>query len=138
MSFSLEPRTGWSCPIRVDKPFLRKSLCVFGTKEPFALVLTSHHQKGQTFIAIHRDNRPQLLLENKTGITLFCAQTLGGNEVASETQHFRWNCRLAKMASVFYTMPLLQEKFPELPQNNFAEKIALAADPESKYSCYVQ
>lgn len=132
MSFSLEPQSGWSCPIRVDKLFLRRSLCVIGQEEPVALVVTSHQHKGQTFVAIHRDERPQLLLENKTDTVLFCAQSLGGGEVASEAQHFRWNCKLPKARALFYTMSGLQEKFPELPQNNFSEKIALAVESESK------
>lgn len=137
MSFSLESTCGWSCPIRVDKTFLRKSVCVFGKEEPLALVLTAHHSKGQTYVAIHKDDRPQMLLENRTGAILFCAQSVEKNEVASETQHFRWNCKLPTMATVFYTMPLLKDKFPELPQNNYAEKIALATDPESKLVNYI-
>lgn len=133
MTFSLEPRSGWSCPVRVDKPFLRKSLCVFGKEEPLAIVLTSHHNNGQTYVAIHRDDRPQLWLENKTDTVLLCSQSVNGGGVASEAQHFRWNCKLPKLGNVFYTMPILSETFPELPQNNYAEKIALAVDPESKY-----
>lgn len=132
MAFSLDPRSGWSCPVRVDKPFLRKPVSLRGKGEPLAIVLTSYQHKDQTYVAVHRDERPQLLIENKTGVVMFCGQSLGADGVAAETQHFRWNCKLPSVGSIFYTMPLLKDKFPELPQNNYTEKIALAIDTESK------
>lgn len=135
MSFSLDPRSGWSCPVRVDKPFLRKPICLLGKDEPLATVLTSYQHKGQTYVAVHRDDRPQLLIENKTDVVMFCGQSLGVAGIAAETQHFRWHCKLPRMGSIFYTMPLLKDKFPELPQNNYAEKVTLAVDSESK-NCY--
>lgn len=137
MSFSLDPQSGWSCPVRVDKPFLRRSLCVFGRETPLPLVLTSYQSKGQTYLAIHRDDRPQLFIENRTDTVMFCAQSIGGSNVVTESQHLKWNCRLPKKTSVFYTVPLQQEKFPELPQDNFAEKIALAIDSESKFFKFI-
>lgn len=132
MAFSVKPELGWSCPIRVDKPLLRKSFCVVSEEYPIPLVLTSQEHKGQIFVAIHNDNRPQIFIENKTPAILFCAQSLGEDNVATEVQHFKWHCRVGSFGSVYYTMPFLSEKFPELPQNNFSEKIALACDPESK------
>lgn len=131
MAFCVRPELGWSCPIRVDKPLLRKSFCVANEEHPIPLVLTSQEHKGQTFLAIHNDNRPQIFIENKTPATLFCAQSLG-DYVATEVQHFKWHCHVASFRSIYYTMPFMSEKFPELPQNNFSEKIALACDPESK------
>ncbi|XP_074031826.1 vacuolar protein sorting 13B isoform X2 [Leptinotarsa decemlineata] len=131
VSFSIQPHLGWSCPLRVDKPFLRKSTCIKSSNFPIPIVLTCQEYKGQTFIAIHNDTRPQLFIENRTGATLFCAQGLGEGRVATEVKHFRWHCKIENSSCQYYTMPFLSEKFPELPQNNFSEKISIACDPES-------
>lgn len=133
MSFCIQPSYGWSCPIQVDKPLMRKSFCILAKDHSIPVVLTSQEHKGQTFLSIHQDNRPQLYIENKTCTTLFCAQALAQGKVADETQHFKWHCKLPSYRNFYYTMPFLSEKFPELPQDNFTEKICLASDPESKY-----
>nr|CAI5821779.1 unnamed protein product [Callosobruchus analis] len=149
----------WSCPIRVDKPLLRKSFAL-RTAECYSVpvVLTSQDNKGQIYLTLHEDDRPQLFLENTTGATLFVAQAtgLGGAvKVAEECQHFRWRCRVGNMEKTYYTMPGVSEKFPDLPpapaaspgaatsssstaaaaaaaSDTFGDKIAIACDPESE------
>ncbi|CAG9819390.1 unnamed protein product [Phaedon cochleariae] len=131
ISFSVQPDLGWSCPLRVDKPFLRKSFCIASTDHPIPVVLTCQEHKGQTFLAVHNDTTPQLFIENKTGTTMFCAQSLEEGRVAKEAQHFKWYCRIDNLTYRYYTMPVLSDKFPEMPQKMFSEKIVLACDPES-------
>ncbi|KAJ8927596.1 hypothetical protein NQ314_019923, partial [Rhamnusium bicolor] len=130
IAFCIKPELGWSCPMRVDKPLLRKSFCVMSDEQPIPVVLTSQEHGGKIFLSIHNDSRPQMLIENKTAMTLFCAQSLGEDDVAAEAKHFRWHCQVKHFNSMYYTMPVLSEKFPELPHNNYIEKIALACDPE--------
>ncbi|XP_072392830.1 intermembrane lipid transfer protein VPS13B [Diabrotica undecimpunctata] len=129
-SFCLSADVGWSCPIRVDKPFLRKAFCVTSASHPLAFVLTCQEHKGQLFLSLHNDTRPQVLISNRTGTTFYCGQSLKEGEVVDEVQNFRWFSKIGPHQDQYYNMPNISEKFPELPQYQFSEKIALAIEPD--------
>ncbi|VEN36376.1 unnamed protein product [Callosobruchus maculatus] len=101
MSFSLGG-DHWSCPIRVDKPLLRKSFAVrTGEGCSVPVVLTSQDCKGGSggpiYLTLHEDDAPQLFIENTTGAALYVAQATGNMERA------------------YYTTPGVSDKFPDLP-----------------------
>ncbi|XP_056633940.1 intermembrane lipid transfer protein VPS13B isoform X1 [Diorhabda sublineata] len=131
LSFCVSSDLGWSCPVRVDKTFLKRSICITSTTHPIPAVLTCQEHKGQLYISLHNDPRPQLLIINKTGVTFYCAQSLTEYEVIEETQHFKWYCKIAPHKDQYYNMSLLSDKFPELPQFHYTEKLALASESDN-------
>ncbi|XP_050295994.1 intermembrane lipid transfer protein VPS13B [Anthonomus grandis grandis] len=127
VSFSADPELGWSSPISVDKPLIRKAFALSCKGVSMPVVLTAQEQKGQIFLSLHNDPRPQLLIDNKTNVDFYCGQSLPDDSgVYKESEHFNWICKLNSHFSTYYSMPKLSEKFPELPQVYFAEKISLA------------
>lgn len=69
---------------------------------------------------------------------MFFAQSSGNddNEVETDCQHFKWVCSVEDGNSCYYTMPGYSEKFPDMPQNSFEEKIVIASDPQGKKESY--
>lgn len=93
--------------------------------------MTSQERQGQIFLSLFHDNCPQTLIENKSLVTLFCGQAVGeGGAAVPESKNFKWVSRLECGACTYYTMPFVSEKFPELPQTCFSEKIVFAVDPK--------
>ncbi|CAG9862164.1 unnamed protein product [Phyllotreta striolata] len=131
MSFCTDETSGWSCPIRVDRPFLRKSFCITATPHPIAALLTCQEHKGQLVLSLFNDNYPQTLIANSTGRTILCGQSAKDGSVAEESQHFNWNCRIQDNEEMYYSMPLLGEKFPELPQYHFPEHFRFACESQN-------
>nr|CAH7751442.1 unnamed protein product [Callosobruchus chinensis] len=159
MSFSIgdskKCNDHWSCPVRVDKPLLRKSFSLRTTEcYSVPVVLTSQDNKGQIYLTLQEDDRPQLFLENTTGATLFVGQATGNYD-----QLYVWCYRVGNMERTYYTMPGVSEKFPDLPPppttsagasssasmaaaaaaaaaatDNFGDSIAIACDPESDFN----
>ncbi|XP_066257341.1 intermembrane lipid transfer protein VPS13B isoform X1 [Euwallacea similis] len=129
-AFSVNPCQGWSCPLRVDKPMLRKPICLLGDAGLcIPGVVTAQEVKGQIYLALHNDPRPQLFIENTTNASFYCGQSLPDDSiVVSECEHFRWNCKIPPVSGTYYNMPAISEKFPELPQIYFPEKISLSYD----------
>ncbi|XP_076265664.1 vacuolar protein sorting 13B isoform X3 [Rhynchophorus ferrugineus] len=126
MIFSVDPTLGWSSPIRVDKPLMRKSFSVQNQNLSIPAVLTAQEIKGQIYLAIHNDPRPQVFIENKTKVNFYCGQALpDDSDVVKESDHFRHAYKIRSMSSVYYNMPGISEKFPELPQTYFSEKLSL-------------
>ncbi|CAG9772920.1 unnamed protein product [Ceutorhynchus assimilis] len=135
ISFSVNPAAGWSCPIRVDKPLLRKAFAVQNNQTSMPVVLTAQEIKGQVFLALHNDPRPQIFIENKTNVLFYCGQTLPDEtSVVAESEHFKWNCILPSLSGTYYNMPAISQKFPELPQVYFAEKLSLAYESQLEWS----
>ncbi|XP_060527776.1 intermembrane lipid transfer protein VPS13B isoform X2 [Cylas formicarius] len=133
IAFSLDQDLGWSCPIRVDKTLIRKSTAIMSHDVSVPVVLTSQEIKGQIYMAIQYDPRPQLYIENRTAVSFYCGQAFPDDSgVTKESEHFRWHCRARGNSSVYYTMPVLSEKFPELPQVNYQEKLSLAFDDDDE------
>lgn len=134
ISFAVNAKFGWSCPVRVDKSLIRRSLSIQTENTSLPFVLTSHEYRGQTFLAIHHDAHPQMLIENKCGVKFFCAQ-IASNEnstLVTDCQHFNWMCGVDMDSSCYYTMPGVSEKFPDISPNGYPDKIALSTDPEGK------
>ncbi|XP_045475296.1 vacuolar protein sorting-associated protein 13B [Harmonia axyridis] len=131
MVFSLKPALGWSKPIRVDEVFIRKTISLMTDVEPVPLAITSYDNKGQHFIGVHHDTRPQIYIENCSGVTLYCAQLKDGEEfdVFEETEHFRWYCEIIDGGSNYYSMMGLIDKFPEIPTQSHKENLVFSKDP---------
>lgn len=109
---------------------MKKSFLIVVFKIP--VVLTSQEHKGQIYLSIHNDPKPQIYIENKSQIDLFCGQSLGDeNNIVEETKHFRWYCKINGDSTKYYSLPLLAEKFPELPNQNQTEMIVFASDSGS-------
>ncbi|XP_017781523.1 PREDICTED: vacuolar protein sorting-associated protein 13B [Nicrophorus vespilloides] len=132
VSFASNGSHNWSCPIRVDKMLVRRSVSIQTEEMSVPVVLISQEHKGQTFISLHQDFNPQLLVENQSGTKIYCAQS-GAEQgtIFSDCEHFSWICSVDDGKSCYYTMPVIAEKFPDLPQQNYYETLVFASDPES-------
>lgn len=138
VSFAINIKFGWSCPVRVDKNLVRRSLSMKTDSMSVPFVITSHEYRGQTFLAIHHDAHPQMLIENKCGVKFYCAQ-IASNEnstLVMDCQHFNWICGVDIDSNCYYTMPGVSEKFPDISPNGYPDKIALSTDPEGKFICF--
>lgn len=95
------------------------------------LAITSHDNKGQNFIGIHHDTRPQIYIENNSGTTLYCAQPKETEdfEVMEETEHFMWYCEIKDGGSNYYSMISFTEKFPDIPPQSGKENLVFSKDP---------
>lgn len=63
-----------------------------------------------------------------TDSSILCGQSVQDG-VADESAHFNWHCKIRCKHKKYYNMPLLGEKFPELPQYHFPEQLSLSRDP---------
>ncbi|KAL3269016.1 hypothetical protein HHI36_008100 [Cryptolaemus montrouzieri] len=131
MAFSLEPSLGWSKPLRVDEIFVRKTISVMSEVEPIPLAVTSYDIKGQLFIGVHHDTRPQIFIENDCDVTLYCGQSREGEDlgVLPEVEHFKWFCEIKNGGSNYYSMTGLIDKFPDIAPNSVHENLVFAKDP---------
>ncbi|XP_044753199.1 vacuolar protein sorting-associated protein 13B isoform X2 [Coccinella septempunctata] len=131
MVFSLNPALGWSKPIRVDEFFVRKTISLISETEPVPLAITSFEGKSQNFISVHHDTRPQIYIENNSGVTLYCAQSSEGegSEIMEETEHFKWFCEIKDGNSNYYSMMSFTDKFPDIPPQANKENLVFAKDP---------
>lgn len=96
------------------------------------LVLVSQEHKGQIYLSLHHDLHPQLMIENKCGVKLFCAQFSEEKpaSIISDCKHLKWLCSIDNESVNYYTMPDLCGKFLETLQCSNSENIAFASDPE--------
>lgn len=135
IAFTTDLKLGWSCPVRVDKNLIRRSLAIRTESSSIPFVITSHEYKGQTFLAVHHDSHPQLLIENRCGMKLYCAQVSSNesNALIMDCQHFNWLCGVDSDDSCYYTMPGISEKFPDITPNGYPDHITLSMDPEGKF-----
>lgn len=132
ITFTVNADCEWSCPVRVDKNLLRKSLSVQTENSSVPFVITSHEYKGQTFLFLHHDSHPQMLIENHCGVKIFCAQ-IESNEnstLIADCQHLNWLCGVGLFSNCYYTMPSISEKFPDISPGDYPDKIVLSTDPE--------
>ncbi|KAK9889546.1 hypothetical protein WA026_006901 [Henosepilachna vigintioctopunctata] len=131
MLFSGDPSSGWSKPIRVDDAFTRKTVSITADAEPIPLAITSHIHNGQHFISIQHDARPQLYIDNISGVNLYCAQAREGEEsgAVEEAEHFTWFCEIKNGESNYYSMSSLTAKFPEIPVHPIRENLVFTKDP---------
>lgn len=125
---------GWCCPINIIKQFGRRSFTIPVKVDDKckdmneAFVLSIQELNGQTFLHVHRDAHPQMMIHNKCSFKLLCAQGPAGNDssVVSETTHIDWLCEVHPNKSSFYSLPYISKQFPnigkpvEMPQLVFA------------------
>ncbi|KAI4462018.1 vacuolar protein sorting-associated protein 13b [Holotrichia oblita] len=152
ISFSASSTSSWSCPVQVDKNFTRRSIAIQQDKKSvniydyfrnfnkelnalflqIPLVLVSQEYKGQIYLSLHHDLHPQLMIENKCGVKLFCAQFSEEKPVSiiNDCKHLKWLCSIDNESISYYTMPDLCGKFLETLQCSNSENIAFASDPE--------
>ncbi|KAF5296670.1 hypothetical protein FQR65_LT10210 [Abscondita terminalis] len=136
IAISVNPDYEWSCPMRVDKDFIRRNVAVEAENQSIPVVLTSQHYKGQIYLSLYNDFYPQLLIENKSGAKLFFAQAAKSEPVSAviDCQHFRWTCCVENSRASYYTTPGYGEKFPEISQEIKVEQLIIAFDSED--SCF--
>ena len=101
----------WSRPVRLlpDKD-QRQCLSVPAAttgeaSAPLALLILSHRQEGQVFVAFTVDEWPQLCLENRLEVAVACREA-GGNQMVV----------VSPGETVYYTMQWLEEGFPYVEQ----------------------
>lgn len=122
---TLDRRCSWSCPIRIDN-LVRKSISIIGPMKNIPLVVIAQELKGQTYLSVHHDYHPQLLLENKCSAPIYCSQygTIE-KDIIKDNVLFNWMCKVPKDSEVYYTLPTIGEKFPDITTNG-CENIVIA------------
>ncbi|EZA51369.1 Vacuolar protein sorting-associated protein 13B [Ooceraea biroi] len=112
ISLSLGHR--WSCPIRVDQPMSRKSVAIPNGSSSMPVIVTTQEDKGITFIVIHSDDHPQLLIENACGFKILLGQAdESGNEILSDSAHFTWICEVDSGGTFHYSLPCVSNRLPD-------------------------
>ncbi|XP_020300480.1 vacuolar protein sorting-associated protein 13B isoform X2 [Pseudomyrmex gracilis] len=112
VSFSLGHR--WSCPIRVDQTMSRKSVAIPNGSSSMPIIVTTQEDKDITFIVIHVDDHPQLLIENACGFKVLLGQAdESGNKILSDSAHFSWICEIDSGATFHYSLPCVSSRLPD-------------------------
>ncbi|XP_050449510.1 intermembrane lipid transfer protein VPS13B isoform X1 [Cataglyphis hispanica] len=112
VSFSLGHR--WSCPIRVDQAMSRKSVAIPNGSSTMPVIVTTQEDKGTTFVVIHSDDHPQLLIENACGFKILLGQAdEKGNEILPDSVHFTWMCEVDSGAIFHYSLPCISNRLPD-------------------------
>lgn len=94
-------------------------------------MLTCTELDGQSVLSIHQDNHPQLEIRNNSGIKLFFVQCEKYEKtVINDCEHFNWICSVENGRKMFYTLPLVSNKFPEIHSQVSNDFIIIASDPE--------
>lgn len=128
---TIDKKCSWSCPVRVDRGLIRKNISFYGTMKNIPLLIIGQESKGQIYISIHHDHRPQLLIENKCSSMIFCAQYGPDNSIVKDNAHFNWTCSVPMEREVYYSLPSVGEKFPEIVPFE-PENIVIAVPSSSK------
>lgn len=104
----------WSCPIRVDQAMSRKSVVIPNGSFTTPVIVTTQEDKGSTFIVIHSDDHPQLLIENACGFKILLGQAdEKENEILSDSAHFTWICEVDSGAMSHYSLPCASNRLPD-------------------------
>ncbi|EFN66110.1 Vacuolar protein sorting-associated protein 13B [Camponotus floridanus] len=112
ISLSLGHR--WSCPIRVDQAMSRKSVAIPNGSSTMPVIVTTQEDKGTTFIVIHADDHPQLLIENACGFKILLGQANEkGSEILPDSVHFTWMCEVDSGATSHYSLPCVSNRLPD-------------------------
>ncbi|XP_032691389.1 vacuolar protein sorting-associated protein 13B isoform X2 [Odontomachus brunneus] len=112
ISFSLGHR--WSCPIRVDQAMSRRSVTIPNGCASMPVIVTTQEDKGTTFIVVHTDNHPQLLIENACCFKILLGQAdESSNEILSDSAHFTWICEVDSGATSHYSLPCVSNRLPD-------------------------
>ncbi|XP_076241466.1 vacuolar protein sorting 13B [Calliopsis andreniformis] len=106
----------WSCPVRVDQGMSRKCVAVPNGSNTMPVVITTQEDKGTTYIMIHEDHHPQLLIENTCAFKILLGQaTETAEEIIPDTQHFTWICEVESNATCHYSLPSISNRLPDAP-----------------------
>jgi len=104
----------WSCPIRVDQAMSRKSVVIPNGSSTMPVIVTTQEDKGITFVVIHSDDHPQLLIENACGFKILLGQAdEKGNEILPDSAHFTWICEIDSGATSHYSLPCVSNRLPD-------------------------
>lgn len=112
ISFSLGQR--WSCPIRVDQAMSRRSMAIPNGYTSIPVIVTTQEDKGTTFIMVHIDDHPQLLIENACCFKILLGQAdESSNEILPDSVHFTWICEIDSGATFHYSLPCVSNRLPD-------------------------
>lgn len=118
----------WSCPIRVDQGMSRKCVAIPNGSNTMPVVITTQEDKGTTYIMIHVDYHPQLLIENTCAFKILLGQA---NETAEgiipNTYHFTWICEVESNATCHYSLPSISSRLPDTPVTNASNILLFSA-----------
>ncbi|OAD58896.1 Vacuolar protein sorting-associated protein 13B [Eufriesea mexicana] len=109
----------WSCPIRVDQGMSHKCVAIPNGSTTMPVVITIQEDKSTTYIMIHIDYHPQLLIENTCAFKILVGQA---NETADgilpDASHFTWICEIESNATSHYSIPSISNRLPDAPVTN--------------------
>ncbi|XP_071652871.1 intermembrane lipid transfer protein VPS13B isoform X2 [Temnothorax longispinosus] len=104
----------WSCPIRVDQAMSRKSVVIPNGSSTMPVIVTTQEDRGSTYVVIHSDDHPQLLIENACGFKILLGQAdERGNEILPDSAHFAWICEVDSGATSHYSLPCVSNRLPD-------------------------
>lgn len=112
VSFSLGHK--WSCPIRVDQAMSRRSVAIPNGCASMPVIVTTQEDKGTTFIVVHTDDHPQLLIENACCFKILLGQAdESSNDILPDSAHFMWICEVDSGATSHYSLPCVSNRLPD-------------------------
>nr|XP_031825790.1 vacuolar protein sorting-associated protein 13B isoform X2 [Nomia melanderi] len=118
----------WSCPIRVDQGMSRKCVAIPNGSTTMPVVITTQEDKGTTYIMIHVDHHPQLLIENTCAFKILLGQANETGEVITpDTSHFTWTCEVESGASCHYSIPSISNRLPDAPVSTASNVLLFSA-----------
>ncbi|XP_011140226.1 vacuolar protein sorting-associated protein 13B [Harpegnathos saltator] len=131
VSLSLGHR--WSCPIRMDQAMSRRSVTIPNGNASVPVIVTTQEDKGTTFIVVHIDDHPQLLIENACCFKILLGQAdESNNKILPDSAHFAWICEVDSEASSYYSLPCVSNRLPDTTVFN-ASNILLFCTVEPPY-----
>ncbi|XP_046469502.1 intermembrane lipid transfer protein VPS13B isoform X2 [Neodiprion pinetum] len=126
VSLSLGHR--WSCPIRVDQGMSRRCLAIPNGSATMPIVVTTQEDKGTTYITIHVDKHPQLLISNGCNFKILLGQANADlTGILAEIPHFSWICEIESGGSCHYSLPAIGSRLPDSPALSTTPLLLLSA-----------
>ncbi|KAI4504385.1 hypothetical protein M0802_000856 [Mischocyttarus mexicanus] len=130
ISLSLGHR--WSCPIKIDQTMSRKCVAIPNGSTTMSVVLTIQEDKGTSYIMVHIDNHPQLLLENVCPYKLLLGQANENVDgIVQDAPHFAWICEVETGAMSHYSLPCIGNRLPDTPIPTISNILLLSALPNT-------
>ncbi|XP_076376736.1 vacuolar protein sorting 13B isoform X1 [Megalopta genalis] len=118
----------WSCPVRVDQGMSRKCVAIPNGSTTMPVVIMTQEDKGTTYIMIHVDHHPQLLIENTCAFKILLGQANEtGDAVMPDTGHFTWICEVESGASCHYSIPTVSNRLPDAPVSTVSNVLLFSA-----------
>ncbi|XP_076650338.1 vacuolar protein sorting 13B isoform X2 [Halictus rubicundus] len=118
----------WSCPVRVDQGMSRKCVAIPNGSATMPVVISTQEDKGTTYIMIHVDYHPQLLIENTCAFKILLGQSNeSGEATLSDTAHFTWTCEVDSGASCHYSTPSVSNRLPDAPVSTASNVLLFSA-----------